>query len=168
MVVASLEPASATITSRTIPAVAPGTSAASVGSKVRSAFSVAVTSLSIRSGPASPRIKLYHVDAGGEAQSAEILAEGRVLDLFTILAYIAAMSRAAAPLRRPRPPTAPADPIGETAVPAVRRKGRGAQSNATGRDEPLARVAFDDGWQRLADLPAFTTSVTVDASRPVI
>jgi DNA repair photolyase len=53
-------------------------------------------------------------------------------------------------------------------VAAKLRKGRGAHSNATGRYEPLARVAFDDGWQRLDDLPAFKTSVTVDASRTVI
>ena len=29
-----------------------------------------------------------------------------------------------------------------------RRRGRGAQSNASGRYEPLARIAFDDGWRR--------------------
>ena len=28
-----------------------------------------------------------------------------------------------------------------------RRRGRGAQSNASGRYEPLARIAFDDGWR---------------------
>ena len=28
-----------------------------------------------------------------------------------------------------------------------RRRGRGAQTNASGRYEPLARIAFDDGWQ---------------------
>jgi DNA repair photolyase len=49
-----------------------------------------------------------------------------------------------------------------------RRRGRGAQSNASGRYEPLARVAFDDGWQSLEDLPPFATSVSVDASRKVI
>jgi hypothetical protein len=84
------------------------------------------------------------------------------------------MSRASAALRQPRPPApapaaAPAeDPIGEAGVRADRRKGRGAHSNATGRYEPLARVAFEDGWQRLDDLPAFKTSVTVDATRTVI
>jgi DNA repair photolyase len=49
-----------------------------------------------------------------------------------------------------------------------RRRGRGAQSNATGRYEALARVAFDDGWQSLEDLPPFSTTVTVDATRKVI
>jgi DNA repair photolyase len=82
------------------------------------------------------------------------------------------MSRASAVLRHPGPPVQPAgataDPVGGSEVAADRRKGRGAQSNATGRYEPLARVAFDDGWQRLDDLPAFKTSVTVDASRTVI
>lgn len=49
-----------------------------------------------------------------------------------------------------------------------RRKGRGAQSNASGRYEPLARVAFDDGWQSLDELPPFKTSVQVDATRKII
>ena len=84
------------------------------------------------------------------------------------------MSRASAALRRPSPSAvsaaAPPDPpwesaAGEAAVAADRRRGRGAQSNASGRYEPLARVAFDDGWQALDDLPAFKTSVTVDATR---
>jgi DNA repair photolyase len=75
------------------------------------------------------------------------------------------MSQASTALRHPTPP---ADPIGESAVVADRRKGRGAHSNTSGRYEPLARVVFDDGWQRLDDLPAFKTSVTVDATRTVI
>jgi DNA repair photolyase len=54
------------------------------------------------------------------------------------------------------------------AVEADRRKGRGAHSNASGRFEPIARVAFDDGWQSLDDLPAFKTSVTIDATRTII
>src|SRR4029078_11822201 len=49
-----------------------------------------------------------------------------------------------------------------------RRRGRGAQSNASGRYEPLARVAFDDGWRTLDELPPFKTTVTVDATRTVI
>jgi DNA repair photolyase len=94
--------------------------------------------------------------------------------LFASLAYIVNMSRASAALRTSRPHApAPAaapthDPIGETAVTADRRRGRGAHSNATGRYEPLARVVFDDGWQGLDDLPAFKTSVTVDATRTII
>ena len=49
-----------------------------------------------------------------------------------------------------------------------RRRGRGAQSNASGRYEPVARIAFDDGWQALEELPPFKTSVTVDATRKII
>ena len=49
-----------------------------------------------------------------------------------------------------------------------RRRGRGAQSNAVGRYEPLARVAFDDGWRTLDDLPAFKTTVQTDATRKII
>ena len=53
-------------------------------------------------------------------------------------------------------------------VDAERRRGRGAQSNASGRYEPTARVAFDDGWQSLEDLPPFKTTISVDTSRKVI
>jgi DNA repair photolyase len=103
-----------------------------------------------------------------------------VLDLFARLAYIRSMPRAASALRPPKPPVrpvassaaelpAPADDfIGGAEVAADLRRGRGAQSNASGRFEPLARVAFDDGWQSLDDLPAFKTSVTIDATRTVI
>jgi DNA repair photolyase len=61
---------------------------------------------------------------------------------------------------------APAD--AEVAVETERRRGRGAQSNATGRYEPTARVAFDDGWQNLEDLPPFRTTVTIDTTRRII
>src|SRR5271165_4759093 len=72
-------------------------------------------------------------------------------------------------LRRPPAPL-PSAPAGEagTAVERDRRRGRGAHSNASGRYEPLARVAFDDGWQSLDDLPPFETTVTVDATRKII
>jgi DNA repair photolyase len=49
-----------------------------------------------------------------------------------------------------------------------RRRGRGAQSNAVGRYEPLAHVAFDDGWRSLDELPPFKTTVQVDATRKII
>jgi DNA repair photolyase len=71
-------------------------------------------------------------------------------------------------------PTSPSDSRsrGEesvgTRVGAERRQGRGAQSNASGRYEAEARVAFDDGWQTLEELPAFETSVGIDAARKVI
>jgi len=56
----------------------------------------------------------------------------------------------------------------EVAVEAARRRGRGAQSNASGRYEPLARVAFDDGWQSFDELPPFKTTVTFDSTRKII
>src|SRR4029079_875815 len=49
-----------------------------------------------------------------------------------------------------------------------RRRGRGAQSNASGRYEPLARVAFDDGWRAVCELPPFKTTVTIDSTRKII
>src|SRR5581483_11521968 len=71
-------------------------------------------------------------------------------------------------------PSAPAgayDDVSEllgVVVEHERRRGRGAQSNASGRYEPLARVAFDDGWRTLDDLPPFKTTVTIDATRKII
>ncbi len=53
-------------------------------------------------------------------------------------------------------------------VEAERRRGRGAVSNATGRFESAARIAFDDGWQSLEDLPPFRTEVTEERARTVI
>src|SRR3569833_2140212 len=49
-----------------------------------------------------------------------------------------------------------------------RRRGRGAQSNAVGRYEPLARVAFDDGWRSRDELPPFKTTVQADVTRKII
>ena len=78
------------------------------------------------------------------------------------------MTRSSALKRPPAPlPSVPAGELG-TAVDRERRRGRGTGSNATGRYEPLARVAFDDGWQNIDDLPPFKTSVTVDATRRII
>jgi len=86
------------------------------------------------------------------------------------------MSRASShALKRP-PVTVPSKPAGalseflELAVPieSDRRRGRGAQSNSSGRYEAEARVAFDDGWQSIEDLPPFKTTVTLDTSRKVI
>ena len=78
------------------------------------------------------------------------------------------MTRSSA-LKRP-PALLPSLPAGElgTAVDRERRRGRGTGSNATGRYEALARIAFDDGWQNIDDLPPFKTSVTVDATRRII
>jgi DNA repair photolyase len=78
------------------------------------------------------------------------------------------MSRTSALRRPPAPlPSAPAGELG-TAVERERRRGRGALSNASGRYEPLARIAFDDGWQGLEELPPFKTDVIVDSTRKII
>ena len=72
-------------------------------------------------------------------------------------------------LKRPPAPL-PSAPAGEpgSLVDRERRSGRGTLSNASGRYEPLARVAFDDGWQGLEDLPPFKTTVTADTTRKII
>src|SRR5947209_10734834 len=67
-----------------------------------------------------------------------------------------------------RPAAVDLDTPAEAAVEAERRRGRGAQSNATGRYEPLARIAFDDGWQSFEELPPFKTTVTIDSTRKII
>ena len=54
------------------------------------------------------------------------------------------------------------------AVEFERRRGRGSVSNASGRYEPMARIAFDDGWRSLDDLPPFKTTVAFDATRKII
>jgi DNA repair photolyase len=96
-----------------------------------------------------------------------------VLDLFMSKREVRTMARSSLALR-PSVPPSPAStgefgpPSAGTTVERERRRGRGAQSNASGRYEPLARVAFDDGWQSLEELPPFATSVSVDASRKVI
>ena len=49
-----------------------------------------------------------------------------------------------------------------------RRRGRGAESNASGRYEPLARVLFDDGWDSVEDLPPLKTTVQEERPRKII
>ena len=89
------------------------------------------------------------------------------------------MSRASNALRHPpvAPPQSPVQgpaeapsPFAEieVAIDRQRRRGRGAQSNASGRYEAEARVAFDDGWQSLEELPPFQTTVALDTARKVI
>ena len=68
----------------------------------------------------------------------------------------------------PSTPAGAYEDVGEllgVVVEHERRRGRGAQSNASGRYEPLARVAFDDGWRTLDELPPFKTTVSVDSVR---
>jgi DNA repair photolyase len=56
----------------------------------------------------------------------------------------------------------------DAGVDQERRRGRGTLSNASGRYEPIARIAFDDGWQSLEELPPFKTTVQADATRKII
>ena len=88
------------------------------------------------------------------------------------------MARYSSALKRPPEKELPSAPAGEyvedltgilgVAVDYERRRGRGAQSNGSGRYEPLARVAFDDGWRSLDELPPFKTTVQTDATRKII
>ena len=88
------------------------------------------------------------------------------------------MVQSNAALRRPAVRGLSSEPVGEfvddasellgVAVEFERRRGRGAQSNASGRYEPLARIAFDDGWRSLDELPPFKTTVQTDAARKII
>src|SRR3569623_2107005 len=86
------------------------------------------------------------------------------------------MSRAPSHALRHPPVKAPSEPAGAdsdfpelaVAIDRQRRRGRGAQSNTSGRFEVEARVAFDDGWQSLDELPPFKTTVSLDTSRKVI
>jgi DNA repair photolyase len=87
------------------------------------------------------------------------------------------MSRSSSALKRPPAPlpSTPAGDLGEAlsspievGVARERRRGRGTLTNASGRYEPLARVAFDDGWQGLEELPPFKTTVVADSTRKII
>jgi DNA repair photolyase len=49
-----------------------------------------------------------------------------------------------------------------------RRRGRGAETNRSGRFEPLAREAHDDGWDSLEDLPPIKTEVQEENPRKII
>ncbi len=48
----------------------------------------------------------------------------------------------------------------------MRRRGRGALSNASGRFEPLARQAEDDGWDLTEELPPLKTEITLETAAP--
>jgi DNA repair photolyase len=47
-------------------------------------------------------------------------------------------------------------------------RGRGAQSNRTGRFEPIAREDFDDGWSEREPLPRLDDTLTALTSRTII
>jgi DNA repair photolyase len=83
------------------------------------------------------------------------------------------MTRASQAAQIPPSPPVPAGAVSDfeqigVAIDAARRRGRGAQTNASGRYETEARAAFDDGWQSLDELPPFKTSVGIDTARKVI
>src|SRR5205809_3178165 len=90
--------------------------------------------------------------------------------------YVLAMSRASSQALKHPPVTAPSEPAGAPspfpelaiAIERERRRGRGAHSNTSGRFETEARVAFDDGWQSLDELPPFKTSDALDTARKII
>src|SRR3954470_21311361 len=65
-------------------------------------------------------------------------------------------------------PSAPAGAPADIGIARERRRGRGTLSNASGRYEPIARIAFDDGWQSLEELPPFATTVSVYSTRKII
>jgi DNA repair photolyase len=62
----------------------------------------------------------------------------------------------------------PNDGVLDAAIDGERRRGRGAVTNSSGRYEPHAKVAFDDGWQSLEELPPFKTYVTEERARKII
>jgi DNA repair photolyase len=71
-------------------------------------------------------------------------------------------------IRDRHPATMPReDPIGVRIDPD-RRRGRGAESNRSGRFEPLSRTLDDDGWNSLETLPPFKTEVQEEQARKII
>src|SRR5688572_17237701 len=51
---------------------------------------------------------------------------------------------------------------------ADRRRGRGAQTNISGRYESELREAFDDEWSSLLELPPIRTEVQMEQARKII
>ena len=58
--------------------------------------------------------------------------------------------------------------IAERILPADRRRGRGAATNASGRFEVQAREEFDDGWTREEAPEPLATEVTLERPRSII
>src|ERR1700722_11327982 len=61
-----------------------------------------------------------------------------------------------------------ADAIAERILPADRRRGRGAATNATGRFELQKREDFDDGWTRDEAPEPLGTEVTWEKPKAII
>ena len=59
-------------------------------------------------------------------------------------------------------------PLEAGGVVAARRHGRGAQTNRSGRYEPISYEPTDDGWESLAELEALTTEVQEVPARRII
>jgi DNA repair photolyase len=59
-------------------------------------------------------------------------------------------------------------PFESGGVTAGRRHGRGAQTNRSGRYEPIAYEPQDDGWESLAELEALTTEVQEVPARRIL
>ena len=59
-------------------------------------------------------------------------------------------------------------PLEAGGIAAGRRHGRGAQTNRSGRFEPIAYEPTDDGWESLAELEALSTEVQEVPARRII
>jgi DNA repair photolyase len=59
-------------------------------------------------------------------------------------------------------------PLEVGGIAAGRRHGRGAQTNRSGRFEPVSYEPSDDGWESLAELEALTTEVQEVPARRII
>jgi DNA repair photolyase len=57
---------------------------------------------------------------------------------------------------------------GKPLAAAPQLRGRGARSNSTGRYERQRHVFIDDGWESLAELPAFKTTVFEEHPKTII
>lgn len=68
------------------------------------------------------------------------------------------------------PVVAPADPLAYAGhrIDPDRRRGRGATINPGGRYEAEQRVAEDDGWGSLEELPPFSTEIAYEKARNII
>jgi DNA repair photolyase len=73
----------------------------------------------------------------------------------------------AVPARKPFRGRRPGGP-GEPDILSDRRRGRGAQTNVSGRYETELREAFDDEWGTLGELPVIRTEVQVETARKII
>ncbi len=60
------------------------------------------------------------------------------------------------------------NPLGMGGIAAIRRHGRGAQTNRSGRFEPISYEPSDDGWGSLAELEALKTEVQEVPARRII